>query len=206
MRKNAWIAIAALAAIAVGGVAAPGAALSLGDTAPLASREMKGIDGKSWSVAAAGGERGTLVMFICVHCPWVQAWNERIGALGRQAAAAGVGVIAVNSNDPGRASQDGVEGMRAQADEHGFAFPYVVDAGSALARAYGAQRTPEVFLFDGAGKLAYRGTIDDNAHDEKAVEERFLARAIAAVAAGAAPDPAETKALGCSIKLYPEAS
>jgi hypothetical protein len=203
MKWNALTWIVALPALVA---VAPAAALDLGDAPPHASRRMTGIDGEQWSVEKTAGERGTLIMFICVHCPWVKAWNDRIAALGKQAVAAGIGVIAVNSNDPGRASQDAIEGMRGQAEAHGFAFPYVVDEGSLLARAYGAQRTPEVYLFDAVGRLAYHGTIDDNAHDADAVEERFLAKAIEAVATGSKPDPAETKALGCTIKLYPEKS
>lgn len=183
--------------------AAPVSALDLGTPIPLASHAMPDVDGREWSVTAVSGERGTLVMFICVHCPWVQKWNSRIGALGRAAGEAGIGVIAVNSNDARRVPQDGPAGMKKQSAEHGFAFPYVIDRGSTLARAFGAQRTPEVYLFDAAGGLAYRGTIDDNADDERSVDEHFLRDAITAVAAGRRPEPASTKALGCTIKMNP---
>ncbi len=184
--------------------AAPLAALDLGASIPLASHAMVDADGRKWSVGEVEGERGTLVIFICVHCPWVQKWNDRIGDLGRAARSAGIGVIAVNANDARKVPQDGPAGMRRQRDEHRFEFPYVIDAGSVLARAYGAQRTPEVYLFDAAGVLAYRGTIDDNADDAAAVEQHFLRDAIAAVAAGKPADPSETKAFGCTIKMYPE--
>ncbi len=197
------IGLTALALLLAGG---PVAAVELGQPAPLAAHEMKDVEGRVWTLDKARGERGTLVMFICVHCPFVKTWNSRIAALGAEAAQAGIGVIAVNSNDPARAPQDGVDGMREQIATQKFGFPYVVDTGSQLARAFGAERTPEVFLFDAAGKLAYHGTIDDNAQDESKVESRFLADAIKAVAGGAKPDPAETKALGCTIKLYEEKS
>jgi hypothetical protein len=183
----------------------PSAALELGAPIPLAEHAMADVGGRRWSVGEVCGERGTVVMFICVHCPWVQKWNARIADLGRRARAAGIGVIAVNANDPSRAPQDGPAGMRSQIDANGFDFPYVIDSGSTLTRAYGAQRTPEVYLFDAAGALAYHGTIDDDADDPKRVEQHFLRDAIAAVAASKQPDPRETKALGCTIKMYPEA-
>lgn len=181
----------------------PATALDLGAEMPLAAHAMEDGAGRRWSVAETRGERGALVMFICVHCPWVQKWNGRIAELGRAARAVQIGVIAVNSNDVKRVPQDGPANMQKQARQHGFEFPYVIDRASTLARAFGAQRTPEVFLFDSAGRLVYRGTIDDNADDAAAVDEHFLRDAIAALAAGRAPQPAVTKAFGCTIKMYP---
>lgn len=182
----------------------PAAAINLGAPMPLAAHAMADVDGRRWSVGEVRGQRGTLVLFICVHCPWVQKWNQRIGDLGRQAREAGIGVIAVNANDPARVPQDGAGGMRRQSEANGFEFPYVIDSGSTLTRAYGAQRTPEVYLFDAAGELAYHGTIDDDADKPARVEQHFLRDAIAAVAAGKQPDPRESKALGCTIKMYPD--
>jgi hypothetical protein len=184
--------------------ALPAAALDIGAPIPLPSHAVHDTEGASRTVQGVAGERGTLVLFICVHCPWVKRWSQRIAELGAFAEASGVGVIALNANDPGRVTQDGVEGMREQAKTQGFEFPYAVDAGSVLARAYGAQRTPEAFLFDAAGKLAYHGTIDDNAADPGAVTEHFLRDAIAALTLGQKPKITEAKALGCSIKFYPE--
>lgn len=185
--------------------ASPSAAVELGAPIPLVEHAMLDVDGKRWSVGEVRGQKGTLVIFMCVHCPWVQKWNARIADLGRVARAAGIGVIAVNANDPERVTQDGADGMRRQIAANGFEFPYVIDSGSTLTRAYGAQRTPEAFLFDATGALAYHGTVDDNADDAKRVEQHFLRDAIAAVTAGKQPDPRETKALGCNIKMYPEA-
>lgn len=184
--------------------ALPVAALDIGAPIPLPSHAVGDTEGTSRTVQGVAGERGTLVFFICVHCPWVKRWNQRISELGAFAKASGIGVIALNANDPGRVPQDGVQGMREQAKAQGFEFPYAVDTGSTLARAYGAQRTPEAFLFDAGGKLAYHGTIDDNAADPGAVSEHFLRDAIAAVTLGQKPAITEAKALGCSIKFYPE--
>ena len=90
--------------------------------------------------------------------------------------------------------------MVARSKKLGFKFPYAVDATSDLARAFGATRTPEAFLFDAAGKLVYHGTVDDNAQDEKAVKQAWLRDAVTAVSAGKVVATAETKALGCGIK------
>jgi len=178
-------------------------ALELGASLPLATHPMVDPDGRRHSVGEVVGEKGTLVLFLCVHCPWVQSWSGRIAAIGEIAARKGIGVIALNSNDPSRVKLDGVAGMRRQIAEFYFPFPYVVDRGSTMARAFAAKRTPEAYLFGPAGHLAYRGTIDDDAYDSQGVESRFLLDAVRAVAAGKVPDPAQTKALGCAMKMYP---
>ncbi len=198
---RAALVLAVALAVALAGAAS---ALDLGARVPAASHAMADVHGRPWTVEAVAGERGTLVMFICVHCPWVQRWNTRIAALAALAKRSGIGVIALNANDPSRMTQDGADGMRRQIEANAFEFPYVIDAGSVLARAYGAQRTPEAFLFDASGALAYHGTIDDNANDPDEVGDHFLRDAIEAVAAGETPALAQTKALGCTIKMYPE--
>jgi hypothetical protein len=138
---------------------------------------------------------------MCHHCPWVKAWQDRIARIGIAAGKQGIGVIAINSNDPVAYPEDDLAGMKAQAKQLKLAFPYVVDATSDLARAFGATRTPEAFLFDASGKLVYHGTVDDNAQNEKAVAKPWLEQAVTAVASGQAVPTAETKAFGCSIKF-----
>ncbi len=176
-------------------------ALAIGSKAPLAGTKMKSVDGRSVSIADVAGEHGTLVVFMCNHCPWVKAWQTRIAAIGNAAVDEKVGVIAINANDPKAYPEDDYATMKARAKELGFQFPYAVDATSDIARAFGATRTPEAFLFDADGKLVYHGTIDDNAHDAQAVEQQWLRKAVDAVAAGNQVEVAETKALGCGIKL-----
>jgi thiol-disulfide isomerase/thioredoxin len=176
-------------------------ALAIGDAMPSAEVKMKAVDGREITLADSVGAKGTLVVFSCNHCPFVKAWEARLAALGNDYAGKGFGVVAINSNDPGTVPQDGFEEMRARAEERGFEFPYAVDGRSDIARAFGASRTPEVFLFDASGKLAYHGAIDDNSQDAGAVEAHFLRDALEALLAGRTPDPAETKALGCSIKF-----
>jgi len=203
MKHRSTIVVLA-AALLCAGTAFAADGLSLGDTAPMADTAMKGTDGSEHTIAGSAGEKGTLVVFTCNHCPWAKAWEERIVALGNRAAEQGVGVIAVNSNDPKVAAGDGFAEMQQRAKERGMSFPYVVDATSGVARAFGATRTPEAFLFDASGKLVYHGTIDDNAQEPDKVEKRYLADAVNAVLAGSAVPVAETKALGCGIKFRGE--
>jgi hypothetical protein len=177
------------------------AGLALGSPAPLREAKMVSVDGKAVAIADVAGKKGTLVIFMCNHCPWVQAWQGRIAAIGNAAASKGVGTIAINSNDIEEYPADDLEHMQAQAKKQGFKFPYVMDASSDVGRAFGATRTPEVFLFDARGKLVYHGAIDDNARNEGQVKERWLRKAVDAVVAGRAVPVGETKAFGCGIKL-----
>lgn len=176
-------------------------ALELGAKVPLADQRMKNVDGHEIAIADVHGAKGTLVVFTCNACPWAKRWEERIVKLGNEYAGRGVGVIAINSNDPAKVSDDGYEQMRDRAKEKGFSFPYVVDATSDVARAFGATRTPEAFLFDAAGKLVYHGTIDDNADDPDKVQAHYLKDALDAVVGGREVAVKETKALGCGIKF-----
>jgi thiol-disulfide isomerase/thioredoxin len=177
--------------------------LALGSKVPaaVAKTKMKNVDGKMLSIADVSGKSGTLVVFTCNHCPFARAWEERIVELGNTYAGRGIGVVLVNANDPTMHAEDGIEGMQERAKARGMKFPYVVDGTSAVARAFGASVTPEAFLFDKAGKLAYHGTIDDNRQDPGKVSARYLKDALDAVVAGKAPAVPETKGLGCSIKF-----
>jgi peroxiredoxin len=181
---------------------APGpATLTLGAKAPLADRAMTGVDGTPVTLATAAGPKGLLVVFTCNACPYAIAWEERIVALGNEYAKQGIGVVAVNSNDPAIVPGDGLDEMKKRAAERTMQFPYVVDQGAAVARAFGATRTPEAFLFDAQGALVYHGTIDDNHKAADQVTKRYLEDALAAVAAGKPVTVAETKAIGCGIKF-----
>lgn len=183
------------------GVWASGAlAITLGDEAPATGVKMKDVSGRMFSIADVRGEKGTMVIFSCNACPWVKAWEARIAELGNRAPEMGIGVIVINPNDPAKVAEDSYEVMQERARERGFKFPYVVDDTSGVAKAFGATRTPEVFLFDAAGKLVYHGAIDDNAREPEKVEKHYLADAMRAVAAGKPVPVAQTKAIGCTIK------
>jgi peroxiredoxin len=176
-------------------------AVALGDRMPAADVAMKNVDSSMVSIGKLAGEKGTLVVFTCNACPYAKAWEERIAALGNKYSQQGVGVVAVNSNDPKVVPEDGFEAMQQRAKDRKLAFPYVMDETSGVAKAFGAGRTPEVFLFDGEGKLVYKGAVDDNHKEPDKVQSRYLQDALEAVVAGRDVPVKETKAMGCSIKF-----
>jgi len=177
------------------------ATLAIGARAPMTDVKMTNVDGKAVTIAGAKGEKGTLVVFTCNSCPWAQAWEDRVASIGNAWAKKGIGVIAINPNDPAVKAEDGMAEMKARAKKLGLQFAYAVDGTSDIARAFGATRTPEVFLFDADGKLVYHGAIDDNAREPGKVTERYLEDALQAVSAGETIEVAETKAFGCTIKF-----
>jgi len=184
--------------------APPKGALSLGDAAPLSSVAMPGVDGAEHSIEGVKGEKGTLVIFTCNHCPYVKAWESRTVAAANMALDKGIGVIAINANDPEAHAEDGMEGMKARAEKTRMKYPYVVDQGE-VAKAHGAAKTPELYLYDADLELVYHGAVDDNSRSADAVEKTYLVDAIHALAAGEPIPNPETKALGCSIKYRPDA-
>jgi len=175
--------------------------LAIGSKAPMSDTKMKSAtDGKEYSIASVAGKKGTLVVFTCNHCPWAKAWESRIVALGNDFTKKGVGVITINSNDPSAYAEDDFANMQEKAKADKMAYPYVVDATSNFARAFGASHTPEAYLFDKDGKLVYHGGIDDNAKEPDQVKDKYLEVALTSVVAGKPVAQAETKALGCGIK------
>jgi peroxiredoxin len=190
-----------MALIVAMSVATNALALSIGDKAPKSDVKMKNVDGQELSIASVAGPKGTLVIFSCNHCPFVKAWEGRIAEIGNTYKGKGVGVIVINSNDPSAYPEDGYEQMQQRAKDRGFEFPYVVDATSEVARAFGASHTPEVYLFDKDGKLVYHGAVDDNSKDATKVESAYLKDALNALLAGNEVAAKETKAIGCSIKF-----
>ena len=179
-----------------------GSALALGAKAPAASTKLKNsVDGKEVSIASTAGKSGTLVVFTCLECPYAKAWEQRIVELGNTYSKKGVGVLLINSNNPSISKKDTIEATQARAKERGVQFAYAVDPTSSVAKAFGASRTPEAFLFDKGGKLVYHGTVDDNHEEADKVSKRYLKDALDAVSAGKTPAVQETKSLGCSIKF-----
>ena len=200
MTRNALLAIPVVLGLAVSASPA-GGPLAIGAGIPMTDVKMKGVDGKELALADVKTAQGTLVVFTCNHCPFAKMWESRIIELGNAYAAKGVGVIAVNANDPKVAEEDAFDVMQQRAKERGMQFPYVVDATSNVARAFGATKTPEAFLFDKDGKLVYHGTIDDNGEEPSKVEKPYLKDALEAVLAGREVSVKETKSIGCGIKF-----
>jgi peroxiredoxin len=162
---------------------------------------LKNVDGRTVSLEdLARGAKGAAVIFSCNHCPYVQAWEERMIALGRTYHPKGIPFVLINANDPKKYPEDDFDGMVRRAASKGYPFPYLHDADQSVARSYGATRTPEAFLFDAGGLLRYHGRIDDNYDDPGAVRSHDLRDAIEAVLAGRPPDRAETAPVGCTIK------
>lgn len=175
--------------------------LNIGDKAPKMEMKMMGIDGKSVSLKDLKKEKGLCVIFSCNTCPWVMAWEDRYNELNELCAKNNVGFVLINSNEAKRAGEDSMAKMKEHAKAEGYgSFAYLVDEKNVLADAFGATKTPDVFLFNGKMELVYKGAIDDNSKDKSEVEEPYLKKAIEAMATGKTVDPSETKALGCSIK------
>ena len=178
--------------------------LNIGDKLPAADVKMKNIDGKMISINDVKGKIGTAVIFSCNTCPWSVAWEQRITEIGNKFSEKGFGVIQINSNDPVRKPDDSYEGNVKRAEKLGMKFSYASDAGSNVARTFGAERTPEVFVFDADNKLVYHGAVDDNGQDASAVEAHYLINALDEMSGGKAITVSETKSMGCSIKFKVE--
>lgn len=172
--------------------------MSIGSQAP--DFILPATDGQHYNFEQLSGEAATVVLFWCNHCPYVQPNQARVINMQTEYGPRGVRFAAICSNNAEAYPQDSFEAMQQRAAEMGYNFPYLHDQDQDVARAFGAQRTPEAFLFDGKGILRYHGRIDDNHQDESKALSHDLRSAIESVLAGRSPDPAETGALGCSIK------
>ncbi|MGO8718697.1 MAG: thioredoxin family protein [Acidobacteriaceae bacterium] len=174
--------------------------LVLGTTAPDFSLPDV-ISGKTVTRDQIAGARGLLVMFLCAHCPFVQHVNQQLARLGRDYAGRGLGIVAISSNDADTYPEDAPPGLRAQASEHGFTFPYLYDETQDVARAFHAACTPDYFLFDADKKLVYRGQLDDSRPGNGiVVDGRDLRAAIDNVMAGKPVAAQQQASVGCGIK------
>jgi len=161
---------------------------------------LPGVDGKQHSLGQYVGKNAVVVIFSCNHCPYVRAWEDRMVQIQNEYANRGVQLIAINSNDVAEYPDDSFARMKERAREKKFTFPYLYDETQQTAHAYGAERTPEVFVFDKKSTLRYHGTIDDNYDDPTAVKKRYLRDALDAVLAEKTISEAETRPVGCTIK------
>jgi peroxiredoxin len=174
--------------------------LTLAERAP--SFSLRGVDGHEHTLASYDDAEVLVLIQSCNHCPYVLAWEGRMMAVQRDYADRGVRLVAFNSNDPNHYPEDSFEKMVAHSEGQEFNFDYLHDPDQSLARALGAERTPEVFAFDRDRRLVYHGAIDDN-RDETAVDRHYLRNALDAVIGSSAPEIAETPAVGCTVKWLP---
>ncbi len=174
--------------------------IPVGSTAPLTEVKMKDVSGKDVSIKDAMNENGVLIMFSCNTCPYVIKNQQRTKAIADFALKNKTGVIIINSNVAQRDDADSYKAMQDYAEKQGYKYYYTVDENAAVADAFGATRTPEVFLVDANGKLVYKGAIDDNPSDAGNVKKEFLKEAIVENTAGKPVSVKESRSVGCTIK------
>jgi len=163
--------------------------------------DLPGVDGKRYRLADVRGARGTLVMFICNHCPYVNAVRERIVRDCLELKRHGVGSIAIMSNDPADYPEDSFENMRTVAEQFRYPFPYVWDESQEIARAYGAVCTPDFFGFNADLELQYRGRLDASRKETAPPDvRRDLFEAMLQVARTGQGPLEQIPSIGCSIK------
>ena len=175
-------------------------ALEIGAQLPKADHIMKDISGKSVSFNNVKTKAGLLVMFSCNTCPWVIRNQSRTKEICTYAQSKGIGVILLNSNEGDRNGGDSYEAMQLYAKEQSYNWYYVVDKNSEVADAFGADRTPECFLFDGNNKLVYHGAIDDNPQSAQKVSRHHLKEALNELLAGKEVSVKKSRSVGCNIK------
>jgi peroxiredoxin len=161
---------------------------------------LKGVDGRIYSLADVRGPNGTVVVFLCNHCPYVKGTIGRIVEEARALKEIGIGMIGVMSNDPDDYPEDSFDNMKAFARTHGFGFPYAVDETQEVARAYGAQCTPDFFGFNAKDELQYRGRLDASRTSLVPGARRELFEAMKQVAETGHGPEQQTPSMGCSIK------
>lgn len=174
--------------------------LQIGSIMPKADLKLKDISGKELTIKDAAKENGVMVMFSCNTCPYVVKNQERTIAISQFALKKNVGVIILNSNEALRGDDDSFEAMKEYAKDQGYKWSYVVDKNHEVADAFGANRTPECFLFDKNLKLVYHGAIDDSPSDVTAVKRNHLQEAINELVAGKEISVKESRSVGCTIK------
>lgn len=174
--------------------------LKLGTKAPNFELENV-IDGKKVSLDQANNNKALLIIFMCVHCPYVQHVKHEIAKIGKDYIEKGLGVVAISSNDVEKYPEDAPENMKKMAEELRFNFPFLYDETQNVAKEYTAACTPDFFLFDKDTKLVYRGQLDDSRPgNDKPTDGKDLRRAIEAVLSERNVLPDQKPSSGCNIK------
>ncbi|MBI3590123.1 MAG: thioredoxin family protein [Candidatus Melainabacteria bacterium] len=161
---------------------------------------LPGVDGKNYSPDEFAKSKILVIMFTCNHCPYVQAYENRLVNLQKDFKANGVDFIAINANDEKNYPEDSFENMIKRAQEKKYNFPYLRDRTQEVAKTFGASYTPEVFVFDQNRILQYHGRIDDNWQEPSKVTKQNLKEALEAILTNKPVDRANTQAIGCTVK------
>lgn len=177
----------------------PAEPLPIGASIPKAALKFKDVSGNQVTLKELIRENGLLVMFSCNTCPVVIENQARTMEVCKEAQEKKMGVVLLNANEGGRKEEESPEAMKAYAIAQGYAWSYAVDKNSELANAFGANRTPECFLFDKNGKLVYHGAIDDSPQDAGRVQRHHLKQAINELASGKEITVKKSRSVGCSI-------
>jgi peroxiredoxin len=176
--------------------------LALGDDPPQGLGSLLAVDGRRVTVQSYQGDGGALVIFTDNSCPAAKEWQRAIVELADRFRKHSISVVLIDPNDPQASPADGPMSLQQQAVNLGLEFPWLVDEGGRVARAFGATHTPEAFLFSGTGKLVYRGAVGDAPEPTQATR-RYLEDALAALVDGRAIEFPETAAVGCEIRSAP---
>ena len=174
--------------------------LPIGASMPNPDLKMKDVSGKEISLNSAKKKNGLLVIFSCNTCPYVIKNQSRTIEVSKHAIANDIGVAILNPNEAYRENEDSYEAMKEYAADQKYDWHYLVDQNHVMADAFGANRTPECFLFDKDGKLVYHGAIDDNPNDASAVSRKHLVEAINELKSGKEIAVKESRSVGCTIK------
>lgn len=167
---------------------------------PATDFTLPGVDGHEWSLEECRGTNGTLVMFICNHCPYVKAVRERIVRDVGELCSHGIQSVAIMSNDPTDYQEDSFDNMVAVAREYDFPFPYLLDESQQVAQAYGAVCTPDFFGYNADLELQYRGRLDESGMNPVPDARRDLFEAMVQVAKTGEGPQEQIPSMGCSIK------
>lgn len=172
--------------------------LDIGDQA--SDFKLKNVDGKTIAMADYKEAKGFIVVFTCNTCPFSKMYEKRIDQLNQKYESKGYPVLAINSNDVTKQPGDSFGEMAKRAEDKGYSFPYLYDESQGVATAYGATRTPHVYVLTKDLKVSYIGAIDDNHKDANAVTKKYVEDAVNSLLDGKAVKTTFTKAIGCTIK------
>jgi hypothetical protein len=175
-------------------------AINIRDKASMLDYKMQDISGKEISINDIKEQNGFAVVFSCNTCPWVIDWEDRYNEVAQTAKKNKIGIVFVNSNERQRNDKDSLDAMKEHATKMGYDFYYAVDKDNQLADSMDAKKTPDVFLFNSANELVYKGAIDDNAKDAKKVTQTYFKDALNSLGHNEPIKVTSTKSFGCSIK------